>query len=74
MASSNIGNVDGAIADFNQAIKINSHHPEAYVNRGLLELQQGKKSEAERDFTRSIALRPSLRSFIEKRMGEISQQ
>ena len=61
------------MADFTEAIKIDPHHPEAYVNRGLLRLQQGMKTEAERDFARSIAVRPSLKSFIESRMSLISQ-
>jgi Flp pilus assembly protein TadD len=62
------------MADFNEAIRINSRHPEAYVNRGLLRLQQGRKVEAERDFARSIALRPSLRAFIDSRISQISQR
>ena len=68
------GDVEGAIADFSQAIKIDPHHPEAYVNRGLLLLQQGMKAEAERDFARSIAVKPSLKDFIKTRVSQISQK
>ena len=60
--------------DFNEAIKVNSHRPEAYVNRGLIQLQQGNKAKAERDFARSIALKPSVKPFIEQRIGQISQR
>ena len=63
---------DGAIEDFNQAIRINPRHPEAYVNLGLVRLQQGKKTEAQRDFKRSLELKPSLRTFIESRINQIS--
>jgi Flp pilus assembly protein TadD len=66
--------VEGAIEDLTQAIRVDSHAPEAYVNRGLIRLRQGKKSEADRDFARSIALRPSLRRVIEDRIGQISQK
>jgi len=68
------GDLNGAIEDFNHAIKINSRHPEPYANRGLVRLQQGKNAEAERDFARSIALQPSVRLFIARRVGEIRQQ
>jgi len=74
ITKASIGDVDGAMADFNEAIRINSRHPEAYVNRGLLRLQQGRKVEAERDFARSITLRPSLRGFIDSRVSQISQR
>ena len=63
---------DGAIEDFNQAIRINPRHPEAYVNLGLVRLQQGKKTEAQRAFKRSLELKPSLRTFIESRINQIS--
>jgi len=66
--------MDGAVADFDRAIKANANRPEAYANRGLVRLQQGNRAEAQRDFARSISLRPSVRPFIERRVGEISQQ
>jgi Tfp pilus assembly protein PilF len=64
----------GAIADFTSAIKLDPHFPEAYANRKLVLLQQGMKGQAERDFVRSMAMKPSLRPFIEKRIDQISQK
>ena len=69
-----MGYQEGALADFNHAIKINSRYPEAYANRGFVLLQQGKRIEADHDFTRSMTLKPSVRPFIERRIVEISQQ
>jgi tetratricopeptide (TPR) repeat protein len=66
------GNLDGAIADFTEVIKINPNYPEAYVNRGLVRFQQGLKSQAEQDFARSLAVKPSPKSFIETRVSQIS--
>jgi len=66
--------VDGAIGDFRQAIKITPDFPEAYTNPGLIRLQQGKVAEAEQNFTRSVALRPSVKTFIDTRVAEIKQQ
>jgi Tfp pilus assembly protein PilF len=62
------------MADFNEAIRIDSHHPEAYVNRGLVRLQQGLVMEAEHDFAKSIELQPALRSVIDDRVSQISQR
>jgi tetratricopeptide (TPR) repeat protein len=67
------GDIEGAMADFNEAIRINAQRPEAFVNRGLVRLQQGRKVEAKNDFARSIALRPSLRSFIDSRVDQLEQ-
>jgi Flp pilus assembly protein TadD len=67
------GDLDGAIADFRQAIKTDPNHPEAYTNLGLIWLQQGKTLEAEQNFTRSVALRPSVKTFIDTRTAQIGQ-
>jgi Tfp pilus assembly protein PilF len=53
---------------------VNSRQPEAYANRGLVRLQQGKRSEADHDIERSLSLRPSLKPFIETRVAQISQR
>jgi Flp pilus assembly protein TadD len=66
------GDVEGAIADFDRAIKLNPRKPEAYVNRGMVRLQQGRRREADRDFARSIVLNPSVRDFLEKRIAQIN--
>ena len=67
------GDVDGAIADFSQAIKINSKLPEAFTNRGFVQLQRGNSEEAERDLARSVTLRPSLKTYIDEHSQEIAQ-
>jgi Tfp pilus assembly protein PilF len=61
------GDLEGALADFNRAIKADPRHAQAYANRGFVLLQQGKKTQGELDLTRSIALNPMLKVFIEKR-------
>jgi Flp pilus assembly protein TadD len=67
------GDLSGAMADFNQALKVDPRNAEAYVNRGLLLWQEGMKADAERDFARSIKVKPSLKEFIQKRISQITQ-
>jgi len=45
-----------AIADYSQALKINSHHADAHGNRGLSYLISGRDIDALRDFNNAIAL------------------
>jgi len=65
------GDVDGAVADFRRAIKIDPEHPEAYTNLGLVRLQEGNTQEAEQYFARSVQLKPSVKAFIDTRIAEI---
>ena len=59
LSSSNQGNYQGAIADFDQAIELNPQLTEAYYYRGLAysELQQYQKAIA--DFTAAIQNKPN---------------
>jgi Tfp pilus assembly protein PilF len=71
------GDFDGALADFDKAVESDPTYALAYNNRGiarvaLVRLQQGLKSQAEDDFARSLAVKPSLKSFIETRSSQIS--
>jgi Flp pilus assembly protein TadD len=60
------GDLEGAISDFGRAIAANPRHAEAYANRGIALLRLGKKAEAQRDLSQSLALKPGLKPFIEQ--------
>jgi tetratricopeptide (TPR) repeat protein len=71
------GELDGAVADYTKAIEIDPQYGEAYANRGLLLLNLGRASEAERDFEYSLRLDSKLKEsltvcikFIVKRQRE----
>jgi tetratricopeptide (TPR) repeat protein len=50
-------------------ISSNPKNARAYEARGLLRLIQGRRSEATRDFTKSLELNPKLRSEIDRLMS-----
>ena len=52
------GDVDRAMADFNQAIKLKADHAEAYNNRGIAYINKGKYDPAIDDFNQTIRLKP----------------
>jgi len=53
------GNFRGAIADFNQAIKLNPNWSAAYYNRALAHYDLGDKQAAIADFNQTIKLNPN---------------
>ena len=54
------GDLDGALADYNQAIKLNPHFAEVWFNRGSYWKMKGDLERAETDFTQAIELKPHL--------------
>ena len=48
----------GAIADYNQAIKLKPDYAEVYYNRGLAKFQSGDNQGAIADFNQAIKLNP----------------
>jgi tetratricopeptide (TPR) repeat protein len=57
-AREHLGDVDGALADHNRALKIDPKCIPAYINRGFFWDDAGKWHGAVEDFTRVIELRP----------------
>ena len=51
---------NGALRDFNQAIKLSPKFPEAYLGRGTVYSIQGKRTTAIQEFTRAIKLNPKF--------------
>ncbi|MFA6571237.1 MAG: tetratricopeptide repeat protein, partial [Bacteroidota bacterium] len=58
VANSNLGNKQGAIADYNNAIEINPKYTEAYFNRGNAKSTLGDNQEAIADYNKAIEINP----------------
>jgi len=59
-----LGDLDGAIRDYNQAIELSPRDAELYFNRGDALVAAGQYAEAIRDFDHAIALMPSYARAI----------
>ncbi|TRV45070.1 MAG: tetratricopeptide repeat protein [Microcystis panniformis Mp_MB_F_20051200_S9] len=58
MANYNLGDKQGAIADKNQAIKLNSDDAVAYYNNGVAKYKLGDNQGAIKDFNQAIQINP----------------
>lgn len=65
------GDLDKAVAEFDQALRLNPRYIGAYANRGLARLRQGKTVEAEQDFERRLTLNKELKPLLEQRIKEV---
>jgi tetratricopeptide (TPR) repeat protein len=59
------GDLDGAAADVEAALKRNGKFPAAILNRGLVFLLQGKQDQAQGEFKRFADLRPNEKRYLE---------
>ncbi len=79
MAYDEKGDLDRALADYDQALKLHANFPEAYVNRGVAYHRKGDYGRAIADFTQALALNPNLapayynRGTSYQRQGEPSR-
>jgi len=69
-----LGNLIGALSDYNMAIEINSDYADAYNNRGYIYLRQGKYTQAISDFTKAIAINPDIAGYYYNRGLAFRQQ
>ena len=58
LAKQNLGDWDGAMADYNQAIRLDPNYSAAYDNRGNVKRQQGDLNAAMADINQAIRLNP----------------
>ena len=61
------GHLELALKDFDTAIELDPGIGEAYVNRGLILILFGRETEAVRDLTKGMELKPEAKADIEKR-------
>ena len=59
------GQYERAIADFDQAIKLNPKFASAYSNRGFSYEHKGEKKRAMADYRKAIELHPGLQMVTE---------
>jgi Flp pilus assembly protein TadD len=68
------GDLQGALNDFNQAVKLNPRRAALWAQRGLALLALGKTEEAEHNFTECLRLDPGLKPSLDARINELRQQ
>jgi tetratricopeptide (TPR) repeat protein len=77
IAKQNKGDLDGAMADYNQAIKLDPKLDVAYINRGNVKQKKGDLEGAMADYNQAITLNPKnvlayrCRGDIKRKKGDL---
>ena len=73
------GDLEGALEDFEQAIKLNPNHTNAYNNRGIAKFKKGDLEGALEDYNTAIKLNPNYadayynRGIAYERLGRLKE-
>ena len=68
IARTALNDLEAAMVDFSRALELDPKLLNAYLNRGLVLLLQGKDSEAAKDFARVLTLKPESKTELERRI------
>jgi tetratricopeptide (TPR) repeat protein len=68
------GELERAIADYDQALALNPHRAQIYANRGMAWLRLGQEDKAAADFAECLAFRPEMKSSLEERIRQARSQ
>jgi tetratricopeptide (TPR) repeat protein len=60
-----------ALADYEQAIKLNSNFGRVYLLRGLISLKRGEGETAQKDFDRAFQLDPGLHAEFDPMIQQL---
>jgi tetratricopeptide (TPR) repeat protein len=60
-----LGNYQGALDDYNKAIKIDSKYASAYNNRGITKAALGDRKGALEDQKKAVKLDPNFKNYVD---------
>ncbi len=63
-----LADFNGAVADFDRAIRITPKNASLYLNRGIAYMLLEKQPEAQRDFDKYLELKPDGKAFLDKQI------
>ena len=78
LAKEKKGDLNGALADYNQAIKLNPKNAIAYKNRGIAKEKKGDLDGAMADFNQAVQLNPKYaaayygRGDVKRKKGDLN--
>lgn len=58
--------IEGALADYNEAIELDPQNAKAWMNRGIARALQSDTTGSNEDFHKAIQINPEIRRLIER--------